>query len=220
MQLGFLREHSSMADGIDPETGLIRTGLDEYLKVIFPEVNDWIHDKVISPLPEGIKLRTRPDYRSESLKIIVEFDGLQHYNTLDKIEIDKKNTENYTRLGYKVIRIPYFIQLTNKVVEQLFNRTIKQNLFAEGIPSMGLALKNAPAFLCIAGIVRMAVEFQNFPEQYNTNMLHLKNFEDETKTAAGLLDQIYNMAKQKNINDFRDYSILLSLVHQNLSITV
>ena len=43
---GFLRETKVAAHkaGIDRATGLHRTGLDEYLKVIFPEVKDWIHD--------------------------------------------------------------------------------------------------------------------------------------------------------------------------------
>ena len=44
---GFLRETTELANkaGIDKDTGLLRTGLDEYLKVIFPDTNDWIHDK-------------------------------------------------------------------------------------------------------------------------------------------------------------------------------
>ena len=218
MQWGFLREHSSMADGLDPDTGICRTGFDEYLKVIFPGVNDWIHDKTISPIPQGIKLRTRPDYRSETLKVLVEFDGLQHYNNLNKIETDKKNTENYVDLGYKVVRIPYFIQLTNKVVEQLFDKKISQDLFAENIPSMGVGLGNTPAFLCIAGIVRMAIEFQKFPEQYDVNIKHLKEINDETKTAVNLLEQVYKLAKQMNISDFRNYNTLLSLIHRNLII--
>jgi hypothetical protein len=39
---GFLRETKVMAKnaGIDKDTGLHRTGLEEYLEVIFPEVKD------------------------------------------------------------------------------------------------------------------------------------------------------------------------------------
>lgn len=45
---GFLRETTEQAKkaGIDKDTGLHRTGLDEYLKAIFPDVSDWVHDKV------------------------------------------------------------------------------------------------------------------------------------------------------------------------------
>ena len=65
---GFLRETNDAAKeaGIDAETGLHRTGLEEYLKVIFPNINDWVHNKS-NP---SWKRKLRPDYRSESLKIV------------------------------------------------------------------------------------------------------------------------------------------------------
>ena len=46
-QWGFVRENTEKAikSGIDKDTGLSRTGLNEYLSVIFPVVNDWICDK-------------------------------------------------------------------------------------------------------------------------------------------------------------------------------
>ena len=65
---GFLREHSSDALGKDPLTDLHRTGLDEYLSVIFPNTHDWIHDKAFGIHKDGRKYNIRPDYRSDSLK--------------------------------------------------------------------------------------------------------------------------------------------------------
>lgn len=52
---GFLRETTEAAQkaGIDKDTGLPRTGLDGYLKVIFPDVDDWIHDKPIMQKIDG-----------------------------------------------------------------------------------------------------------------------------------------------------------------------
>lgn len=46
-QWGFIRETSEIAEraGIDKATGIPRTGLDEYLSVIFPDTDDWVHDK-------------------------------------------------------------------------------------------------------------------------------------------------------------------------------
>lgn len=51
--------------------------------------------------------------RSESLKLIVEIDGLPHYQNPIVILKDKEKTKLYEEFGYKVVRIPYFIQLTN-----------------------------------------------------------------------------------------------------------
>ncbi len=59
---GFLRETRAMAEkaGIDKDTGLHRTGLEDYLKVIYPNVKDWIHDKTLGNI-NGVLYRSRPD---------------------------------------------------------------------------------------------------------------------------------------------------------------
>ena len=187
---GFLREtkESAIKAGIDTETGLGRTSLIEYLNVIFPEINDWIHDKTLpKELTGNIKSMRRPDYRSETLKMIIEFDGIQHYTNPDIIINDKESTKFYESLGYKVIRIPYFIQLTNKVVKQLFNRDIKESLFPENIASLTYTNRNTPAYLCPMGIERMKEEFKKFPEQYIINKQHLINENNIVLTRVDLL---------------------------------
>ena len=135
----FLRETTKLAKkaGIDKGTGLIRTGLNEYLKVIFPETKDWLHNKAFGE-HNGQKYKIRPDYRSESLKLIIEFDGLPHYKNPDTIEKDYINQKVYENNGYKVVRIPYFIQLSNDIVEKLFGITVKEPLFDASIPSLGI----------------------------------------------------------------------------------
>ena len=190
---GFLRETTALAKkaGIDKATGLHRTGLEEYLKVIFPKTTDWIHDKTIGDL-NGQRHRKRPDYRSETLKIIVEFDGLQHYTNPDIIEKDIENTKLYKSCGYKVVRIPYFIQLTNKAVKTLFDIEVSENLFDEKYSSLSTIGRNSPAYLCPAGVKRMAEEFRKFPEQYKTNLDYLKQQNDPFKSGVEFLEKEYN----------------------------
>lgn len=52
--MGFLRETKELAAkaSIDKDTGLHRTGMEDYLAVIFPEIqaSEWIHDKIIDGL--------------------------------------------------------------------------------------------------------------------------------------------------------------------------
>jgi hypothetical protein len=189
---GFLRETAELAKkaGIDYATGLHRTGLDEYLKVIFPEITDWVHDKSC----KDWKRKLRPDYRSEELNLIIEFDGLPHYNNIETIINDKESTLYYTSLGYRVVRIPYFIQLTNKAVKTLFNRNIPELLFNESIPSLSLAGKCSPANLCPAGIKRMVEEFSKFPEQLKVNMDYLKSLNDPIRSGVEYLEEgVYGM---------------------------
>ena len=190
---GFLRETAELAKkaGKDKDTGLHRTGLEEYLKVIFPEINDWIHDKALGEI-NGVKFKSRPDYRSEKLKMIIEFDGLQHYTKPDIIEKDYRLTSVYTELGYKVVRIPYFIQLTNKAIKTLFNIDLSENFFDESFSSLGINGMNTPAYLCPAGVKRMAQEFKKFPEQYKINIDFLRQQNDPYKSGIEFLEKEYN----------------------------
>lgn len=192
-QYGFLRETREAAhkDGIDKPTGLHRTGLDEYLEVIFPEVNDWIHDKTTGLLKDnGKKATYRPDYRSESLKTIVEFDGLPHFQNAEMVRTDIKRRSFYEGHGYKVVRIPYFIQLTNDVVERLFEIKVGEALFDGRIPSLTVG-RHCPASLCALGVRRMAWEFAQFPDQYVVNMRAMKEVDDPLLTGHDLLAAEY-----------------------------
>lgn len=173
---GYLRETEDQAiqSGMDKDTGLHRTGLDTYLKTIFPEIEDWVHDKTTGLTVNNKKIRNRPDYRSEELKMIVEYDGLPHYTSPDVIINDRKTTQFYESQGYKVVRIPYFIQLSNAVVKKLFNVNCQTMLFNEKYPSIGLYSRNSPAYLCYEGIQRMAREFYEISsEQYEVNIEYL-----------------------------------------------
>lgn len=190
---GYLRETQEMATkaGIDPATGIHRTCLIDYLSVIFPNVHDWIHDKQIGEI-NGKKYRYKPDFRSETLKMIIEFDGLQHYTNPEQILKDDEHTRLYEKGGYKVVRIPYFIQLTNDVVEKMFGVEVGEDLFNPTVSSMAVSGKNTPAFLCPAGIKRMAREFKTYKEQYAVNVEALKNECDPFLTGVELLEKEYN----------------------------
>lgn len=84
---GFLRENTKNAikAGIDKETGLHRTGLEEYLKVIFPDINDWIHDMPLGKI-DGVNNKIRPDYRSYR----TEFDETVIYTNQANLDDIKK----------------------------------------------------------------------------------------------------------------------------------
>lgn len=198
---GFLRETTESAEkaGTDKDTGLIRTRLDEYLKVIFPETKDWLHDKAFGE-HNGQKYKIRPDYRSESLKLIIEFDGLPHYKNPNTIEKDYINQKVYENNGYKVVRIPYFIQLSNDVVEKLFGITVKESLFDATIPSLGINGRQSPAYLCPAGIRRMAKEFLEYPEQYQVNLKALKNSDNPALSGIDFLEEEIEKLKKEEMN--------------------
>ena len=189
---GFLRETQEQAQGTDEETGVSRTGLEVYLKAIFPEVNDWVHDKSVPNLIDlaGNRTTIRPDYRSETLKLIVEFDGLPHYTNPENILDDYRKSQIYENAGYKVVRIPYFIQLSNDVVKQMFGVEVSEPLFDASVPSIGVKGRNTPAYLCLPGIRRMAKEFAKYPEQYKVNIDHLRKSDPDNFTEHRFLSEL------------------------------
>lgn len=192
MDFGFLRETEEMAQkaGKDIRTGICRTGLETYLSLIFPDCKDWIHDKPLGEIINGKKCMKRPDYRSESLRLIVEFDGLLHYQKPTSVISDQQNSILYQSVGYTVVRIPYFIQLTKTNVEKLFGIRCDVELFPENVCSLCVENENTPAFLCIEGIKRMAREFRKFPDKYNMEIKHLEN-EDDKMTGTRILSYFY-----------------------------
>ena len=92
---------------------LTESNLKDYIEQIYPDT-EWIHDK---RFPEQ---RFRLDYVNHDKKIVIEFDGYQHYTKALAIIRDTRKDRILTSLGYTVIRIPYFIQLDKKTIKVLF----------------------------------------------------------------------------------------------------
>lgn len=78
---------------------------------------DFIHNRKV---PKS-NIQNRPDFRSEELKLIVEFDGYKHFNSSITQQRDVYKTSIYELMGYKVINIPYFIQLSSKSIKFFFD---------------------------------------------------------------------------------------------------
>ena len=135
---------------------LHQNNLYEYLRIIFPNTNDWIIDKCLPGY------RFRPDYRSESLKLIVEFDGYRHYTSSKQVKADMQRNKLYDNLGYKVVRIPMFIQLTTPIIKQLFNVDVEVNqVYPHGFISDASTLV-LPADFCYIGVQRFMQELDLF----------------------------------------------------------
>lgn len=80
--------------------------LGKILDIVYPN-EEIIHNKKIP----GYEEKCRPDYRIPKLKLIFEFDGSTHFTNPKRIIMDEKNDKFYESLDYKIIRIPYFVQM-------------------------------------------------------------------------------------------------------------
>ncbi|MEZ4968760.1 MAG: hypothetical protein R2814_03685 [Flavobacteriaceae bacterium] len=90
--------------------------LGDFLRIIFPE-HEFVHDRIVP----NSRTRKRPDYRNDDLMIIVEFDGDKHYREVSKIKSEEEKTICYSNMGYRVVRIPYFVQITLETSRLLFD---------------------------------------------------------------------------------------------------
>lgn len=182
----YIRETREMAEKAakrNPESHFI--GLDDYLPFLYPN-KTWIHDKPFGKRG-GESYRIRPDYLCEEEKLIIEFDGLQHYTNPLNIRKDMVNQAIYESFGFKVIRIPYFLNLTNEVVREMFGIKLHGEIFDPNLPSMSVKWQNTPAFCCYEGLLRMAEDFKRYPQQYEVNMHQLEADNDEALSGASLL---------------------------------
>lgn len=123
--------------------------------------------------------RFRPDFRYDENKIVVEFDGYQHYSMSNKVLNDRKRNVIMEECDYKVIRIPYFIQLDDKTSIKLFGMTTNTKYdYPHGFISDVAML---PADFCSIGVERFIndlVVFDHAEEDIRKSLKnHLENKE-------------------------------------------
>ncbi len=109
---------------------------------------------------QGGKHRWDMAYQWQEQFVVVEFDGDEHYRHSLKIKADRQKAEVAQRSGHKVIRIPYWVQLTTETLQHFFglHTDIDQN-FAHGF----ITTKLFPASFCEQGIARFEEEMAALP---------------------------------------------------------
>nr|WP_314488004.1 DUF559 domain-containing protein [uncultured Kingella sp.] len=143
-----------------PNDYLTEERLGEIFQIAQPDIafvhNKFVHNKMVPD--SGIK--NRPDYRFESLKLIVEFDGNQHYQDAAVIVRDRKKDRVYTAMGYRVLRIPYFVQMAQALLQECFGAPIVyRQVYPHGFIDAKAVL---PANFCELGVQRFMADLVRF----------------------------------------------------------
>ncbi len=99
---------------------LTESGVEELLNKIYPTV-EFIRNRKVP----NSKISHRPDYRSDELMLIVEFDGYQHYSNTKTQMNDALKRTIYSNMGYKIVNIPYFIQPSTESIKFLFGKDVE-----------------------------------------------------------------------------------------------
>jgi len=168
------------------ENYLTEQNMFEFLKDFLHET-EIVHDKIV---PKS-KIRNRPDFRIEDLKLIIEFNGKFHYTNPDIILKDIKKKRVYEDMGYVVKTIPYWIQLRNDVIYSIFKDVIDIDLFLlkdYNLYKCGFIDKNCPlpASFCYLGLIEVKREYNKWDKiidkyyKYFYNTLLDKIFEKDS----------------------------------------
>jgi hypothetical protein len=104
-------------------------------------------------------------YEIDGLTTVVEYDGDAHYCNSLKAKVDAEKDAAAVGLGYRVVRFPYWIQLTTETLKHYFdlNADVEQ-VFPQGF----VTTKIFPASYSELGIERFACELASLPVQTRT----------------------------------------------------
>ena len=110
-----------------------------------------------------------PDHRFEKEKIIVEFDGIQHYQKIEEIKKDRMKDMVYRQMEYKIIRIPFFVQPSSETLKHYFN--IDGELELQYPHGFIIYDSTPPTNFCSLGLDRFIVEFNQFPNSVKKDII-------------------------------------------------
>lgn len=96
---------------------LTKSNLESFLRD-FVRDTEIVRDKKVP----GSRILNRPDFRIEELKLILEFNGKFHYTTAKTIMSDTLKKRIYINMGYRIISIPYWIQMKAEVIYHIFGQ--------------------------------------------------------------------------------------------------
>lgn len=152
----------------------LNTSLKTYLEAIFLG-KEFIFD---STIPKDIQLkrhadgvrRFRPDARCEELNLIVEFDGVKHYQDIKQVLSDKERDAWSASAGYTVIRLPYWMTMSRKNISWKFGVDVDHGMcelhygmFDSPVNDYGLSI--SPLSMCKFGYDRFIKEASCMPDE-------------------------------------------------------
>lgn len=143
-------------DMITIEGYLVQKKLEEALREIVGVAN-WKGRELLVP---GSRRRWDMAYAIDGETTVVEFDGDAHYWNSLKIKVDIEKDAVAKRLGFKVVRFPYWVQLTDETALYYFGLCAK---IKQDFPHGFIATKVFPASFSDLGIQRFADELTALP---------------------------------------------------------
>lgn len=180
--------------------------VESVLRRLYPHDCNWIHNgnkSLRDSENRTVKTRSghqvKPDFINEKLKIIIEIDGagghnFAHYSSAEQCVKDIEKDELYKELGYKVIRIPMYVQLDSEMIEYYFGIKYEQDLY-EACHEHGFLHSDIllPANFCQLGLERFRREYEQLPMNVQNKIA--QSLQDRIQMFVDKNNYEYNVAK-------------------------
>jgi hypothetical protein len=102
---------------------------------------------------------------SNGREIAVEFDGDQHYRDTLVMKLDLEKDDLADEAGIEVVRIPYWVQLTDDTAKHYFDDLFDGIHIEQDYPHGFIKSKIFPASYCALGVERFMAELHDLPEK-------------------------------------------------------
>lgn len=153
--------------------------------------DDWLGREL--PVP-GSRKRWDMAFRTANGIVVVEYDGDEHYRSALKIKADLAKDADAERLGFRVVRVPFWVQLDAVTVRHFFGLDAEvRSAFPHGF----VTTPHLPASFCELGVRRFERELNTLPEGVRAAVI--RSLEDQSRkhsaeyvlpsTLVGLLSQ-------------------------------
>lgn len=140
----------------------------------------YLTEQKLGTVLQGLKLKPQPqfsfpnsklryDYYCATAKLLVEFDGYQHYTKSSVIRTDQVKDLLAATNKVRLIRIPYFVQLTPVVSKYLRLPEVSTD-YGQGFISTAASCV-LPEDFCLLGLQRFLKELKSLPKAVSREIL-------------------------------------------------
>ena len=133
-------------------------------------LRSWAGDDNVKAESLVVGTRLRHDYevKKDGITYVVEFNGDSHYRDANVIFRDWVKYELSTKIGKKVVQIPYFIQLNTETFKIFFDADFEiETTYPHGF----VATKMLPSSFCPIGYERALKDLEMMPSNVNKDVM-------------------------------------------------
>ena len=192
---GFLAPTREKAKEMEAKYGVHFTPLIDYMKVIFPDIDDWEENDIIE---DGIYLGGRIfSYKSKKTVIVC----MDAYHDIVFTPKDK---------DWCVYYIKYAVQLTNATVKQIFGVEVKKTLFDENTPTITQPWINRPERIFTNAKEVLKGKYIGDEKQYQVNFDAYRAKYDNIGLTKIIVDKLFGLFSYEiDLSADKNISILI-----------